>query len=72
MSKKTLREKCDDLGNFIETLCDEFVQNLENENYGQIKDNLQDIIFRSIVYYNMNQECVKEELKESYEKIKDK
>lgn len=72
MSKKTLREKCDDLGNFIETLCDEFVQNLENENYSQIKDNLQDIIFRSIVYYNMNQECVKEELKESYEKIKDK
>ena len=72
MSKKTLREKCDDLGNFIETLCDEFVQNLENENYSQIKDNRQDIIFRSIVYYNMNQECVKEELKESYEKIKDK
>ena len=36
------------------------------------QDELQDIIFRSIVYYNMNHECVGMELEESYEKIKNK
>ena len=70
--KKTLREKCDELGNKIEVMCDEFIQYLKDEDYDGVKNHLQDIIFRGIVYYNMNQDCVKEELEESYEKIKNK
>ena len=72
MSKKTLREKCDELGNKIEMMSDEFIQFLKDEDYDGVKNHLQDIIFRGIVYYNMNQDCVKEELEKSYEKIKNK
>ena len=60
------------MGEKIEMMCEEFVGFLENKDYDGVKNHLQDIIFRGIVYYNMNQDCVKEEMKESYEKIKDK
>ncbi len=72
MSKRTLRERTDDMGNRVDRMCDEFVEMVKNQNHDKMKDQLQDIIFRSIVYYNMNQDCVKEELEESYEKIKNK
>ena len=72
MIKKTLQERTDGLGERIDLLGDEFVELIENQKYDQLKDKLQDIIFRSIIYYNMNQECVKQDLEKSYEKIKNK
>ena len=72
MSKRTLRERTDDMGNRVDRMCDEFVEMVKNQNHDKMKDKLQDIIFRSIVYYTMNQDCVKQELEESYEKIKNK
>ena len=72
MIKKTLRERTDYMGNRVDRMCDEFVEMVKNQNHDKMKDKLQDIIFRSIVYYTMNQDCVKKELEESYEKIKNK
>lgn len=72
MSKRTLRERTDDMGDRVDRMCDEFVEMVKSQNHDKMKDKLQDIIFRSIVYYNMNQDCVKQELEESYEKIKNK
>ena len=72
MSKRTLRERTDDMGDRVDRMCDEFVEMVKNQNHDKMKDKLQDIIFRSIVYYTMNQDCVKQELEKSYEKIKNK
>ena len=72
MTKKSLRIRTDEMGDRIDRICDEFVEMVKNQNHDKMKDKLQDIIFRSIVYYNMNQDCVKEELEKSYEKIKNK
>ena len=72
MIKQTLRERTDDMGDRVDRMCDEFVEMVKNQNHDKMKDKLQDIIFRSIVYYTMNQDCVKQELEESYEKIKNK
>jgi NTP pyrophosphatase (non-canonical NTP hydrolase) len=72
VSKRTLRERTDDMGDRVDRMCDEFVEMVKSQNHDKMKDKLQDIIFRSIVYYNMNQDCVKQELEESYEKIKNK
>ena len=69
---KTIRQQTDELGDRVDVLCDEFVELIKNKKHDKVKDKLQDIIFRSIVYYNMNQDCVKEELERSYEKIKNK
>ena len=64
--------KFNELGERIDLLCDKFVELVENQKYDQLKDKLQDIIFRSIVYFNMNQDCVEQDLEKSYEKIKNK
>ena len=72
MTDKSLRERCDNMGERVDRMCEEFVELIKNQNYDKMKDKLQDIIFRSIVYYNMNQDCVKEELERSYEKTKNK
>jgi len=72
VSKRTLRERTDDMGDRVDRMCDEFVEMVKSQNHDKMKDKLQDIIFRSIVYYTMNQDCVKQELEESYEKIKNK
>ena len=72
MIKQTLRERTDDMGDRVDRMCDEFVEMVKNQNHDKMKDKLQDIIFRSIVYYTMNQDCVKQELEKSYEKIKNK
>ena len=72
MTDKSLRERCDYMGERVDKMCDEFVELIKNQNYDKMKDKLQDIIFRSIVYYNMNQECVGMELEKSYEKTKNK
>ena len=72
MIKQTLRERTDDMGDRVDRMCDEFVEMVKSQNHDKMKDKLQDIIFRSIVYYTMNQDCVKQELEKSYEKIKNK
>ena len=72
MTDKSLRERCDYMGERVDKMCVEFVELIKNQNHDKMKDKLQDIIFRSIVYYNMNQDCVKEELERSYEKTKNK
>ena len=72
MTDKSLRERTDNMGERVDRMCGEFVELIENQNYDKMKNKLQDIIFRSIVYYNMNQDCVKEELERSYEKTKNK
>ena len=72
MTDKSLRERTDNMGERVDRMCEEFVELIKNQNYDKMKDKLQDIIFRSIVYYNMNQDCVEQELERSYEKTKNK
>ena len=56
----------------INRLCYHYNQSIERRDHKKMTELLQKIIIRSIIFYNMNQDCVKQELEESYEKIKNK
>ena len=44
----------------IDRLCYHYNQSIERRDHKEMTDLLQEIIIRSIIYYNMNQEQVKE------------
>lgn len=56
----------------INRLCYHYNQSIERRDHKEMTELLQKIIIRSIIFYNMNQEHVKELLERSYEKIKNK
>lgn len=56
----------------IDRLCYHYNQSIERRDHKKMTELLQKIIIRSIIFYNMNQEHVKELLERSYEKIKNK
>jgi hypothetical protein len=56
----------------IDRLCYHYNQSIERRDHKEMTELLQKIIIRSIIFYNMNQEHVKELLERSYEKIKNK
>ena len=56
----------------IDRLCYHYNQSIESRDHKEMTELLQEIIIRSIIYYNMNQEHVKELLEKSFEKIKNK
>lgn len=56
----------------IDRLCFHYNQSIERRDHKEMTELLQKIIIRSIIFYNMNQEHVKELLERSYEKIKNK
>lgn len=56
----------------IDRLCYHYNQSIERRDHKEMTELLQEIIIRSIIYYNMNQEHVKELLEKSFEKIKNK